>query len=129
MLEKYIPSLVKDLELGNASLAGATPGSYTLPLDEDLAVNMTDIPNGFILKSSIAPLPKTNEELFSTQLMLANLFGQGTKGASLGLSSDGNTITLTRVIDYPVTYKDFREILEDFINCVDFWHDEALNHK
>lgn len=129
MLEKYIPTLIQDLELGDVTLATSTKGSYSLPLDEGLAINFTEIPNGYSLKSSFAPFPQIKEENFCLHVMLGNLFGQGTKGAILGLSSDEKTLTLTQFIDYSVTYKDFREILEDFINSVDFWRDEVLNYK
>lgn len=129
MLEKLIPKLIQDLELGNLSLATEVPGTYAFPLDEGLIINLSEIPNGFMLKCHVAPFPKVKEELFATNTLLANLLGQGTRGAVLGLTLDTNVLTLTRTVDYSVNYKDFKEILEDFINSVDFWHDEALNCK
>ena len=127
MLQSFIPRLVNDLELGNVNLSSDVPGIYSLPLEDGLFINMTDIPEGFILKCNVAPYPKVKEELFVTQAMLANLFGQGTKGAILGLNSDGTILTLTMIIDYPVDYKDFRNSLEDFINVMDFWREESKN--
>ena len=127
MLHQFIPHLVKDLELGDTTLGSGVPGTYALPLDEGLAVNMTDTQNGFLLKANIAPYPKAQGELFATQTMLGNLFGQGTRGAVLGLSLDGNTLTLSQAIEYSVDYKEFKEILEDFINTVDFWREEAAS--
>lgn len=127
MLPTFIPKLIQDMELGDMNLASEVPGNYTLPLEEGLSVNLTDIPGGYILKSNIAPYPKAKEELFLTQAMLGNLFGQGTKGAILGVNPEGSLITLTLVVDYQVEYKDFRESLEDFINTVDFWREEAAN--
>jgi len=127
MLEKLLPRFLQDLKV-ERSLSSGVPGAYILPIG-NLHINMTDIPNGFIMKCSLAPYPKVNEETFSSNAMLANLFGQGTRGAVLGLTPDSNTLTLSRVIDYQVDYKEFKEILEDFISAVDFWRDEALNHK
>ncbi|MBA3816316.1 MAG: type III secretion system chaperone [Parachlamydiaceae bacterium] len=129
MLEKLIENLIPDMELGNTKLASEVPGTYAIPLDDGLTVLISEIPNGISLKCSVAPYPKVHEEIFSTQAMLGNLFGQGTRGATLGLSNDGNTLTLTQIIDYNIDYKEFKELLEDFINAVDFWRDEALNHK
>ncbi len=129
MLEKFIPKLIEDLDLGKVTLSTGVPGNYALPLDEGLIINLTEIPNGIQLKCAVAPYPKEQEEAFSTQAMLANLFGQGTNNAVLGLTLDANTLTLTQNIDYHIEYKDFRDLLEDFINTVDFWHDEALNYK
>lgn len=125
MLQSFIPKLVLDMELGDVNLGSEIPGTYSLPLDEGLSVEMTDIPAGYILKSKIAPYPKAQEDLFLTQAMLGNLFGQGTKGAILGINPEGTAITLTMVVDFPVDYKGFRESLEDFINVMDFWHEEA----
>jgi len=127
MLQQFIPKLIKDLELGNMSLASDIPGTYILPLD-DLSIYMTDLPdNGFMLKCNIAPYPKEKEELFVTQAMLANLFGKGTRGAILGLNLEGTHVTLTHIFDVPAEYKDFKNTLEDFINTLDYWKEAAAN--
>lgn len=127
MLENFIPKLVQDLELANTTLLSGTPGVYTLPLEGGVTIDMTDIPNGYQLKGNIASFPKTKEELFVTQAMLGNLFGQGTKGAVLGSSLDGTMLTLTLNVDYPADYKEFKDSIEDFINTMDLWREEALN--
>lgn len=125
ILGNLMEQLVKDLELGTP-LTTEVPGVYSFPLDLGLSVIISEIPRGFSLKCSICPLPQTNDEQILTQAMLANLFGQGTRGSILGLSSEGSILTLTQVIDYTVDYKEFRDILEDFINSVDFWREETL---
>jgi Tir chaperone protein (CesT) family len=126
MLPTFIPKLIKDMDLGNMNLA-SDPGTYALPLDEGISIKMIDIPGGYILKSNIGAYPKVKEDLFLTQAMLGNLFGQGTKGAVLGLNPEGTLITLTLVVDSAVDYKEFKESLEDFINVIDFWREEASN--
>ncbi len=106
------------------------PGTFTLRLDEDIIINISEIGNGGIsLTSTLGPFPNEQLETFFTQAMLANLFGQGTKGAILGLNADGSQLTLSRNILYHTGYKDFRDNLEDFINMVDFWRAEALGQK
>jgi len=128
MLQNFIPKLIQDLELGKTNLSSLNPGVYTFPLEDGLSIDMSDIPNdGFMLKCNVAPFPKVKEELFVTQAMMGNLFGQGTRGAILGLNPDGTILTLTLIVDYPADYKDFRNSLEDFINVMDFWREEALN--
>lgn len=129
MLEKYIPLLIKELELGDTNLASGVPGVYALPLEEGLAINISEIGQGVQFTSNIAPFPKANQEMFATRAMFGNLFGQGTHDAVLGLTADGNTLTLTRAIEYNIDYKEFRENLEDFITVVDLWREEALTHK
>ena len=125
MLDKFIPQLIVDLELGSTTLASGVPGSYTIPLEQDLSIILSTMPQGFEMKSTVASVPAGREEQFFTRAMLGNLFGQGTKDGVLGLTPDGNKLTLTLIVDFPVSYKDFRDMLEDFINVIDLWRDEA----
>lgn len=126
-LKPLIEQLVKDLDL-EGMLTTEVPGIYAFPLEEG-NVLISEIPRGFMFKCEVAPYPKVKEEIFVTHAMLGNLFGQGTKGAVLGVSLDGTTLTLTQMIDYDVEYKEFRDLLEDYINSVDLWRDEVANHK
>jgi hypothetical protein len=126
MLQSFIPKLIEDLQINRSDLTSEIPGAYTLPLDVG-SINMLDIPNGYMLKCNVAPFPKTKEELFVVQAMMGNLFGQGTRGAVLGLNPHGTMLTLTLIVDYPTNFKEFRESLEDFINVMDLWRDEAAN--
>lgn len=124
-LSTFLQEFLQELEIQEA-LPQEVPGVYTLPLGDGLTISISSLPQGFTLTSTIAPVSKGNEEHIYTQALLANLFGQGTKGAILSLTEEGRMLTLSRNIDYDVSYKEFREILEDFINTVDFWHEEAL---
>lgn len=128
MLENHISQLVKEMEL-EGPLTTQVPGVFALPLEEHLTILMTDQPPGFILSCHVAPMPKQPTEEFLTRLMLANLFGQGTKGAILGINEEGSLLTLTQKIDYNAEYKEFRDILEDFTNSVDLWCEEAQRVK
>jgi hypothetical protein len=128
ILEDYIAQLAKELEL-EGSLASQVPGVFAFPLEEDLRILITQQSPGFILTCNIISLPSLLQEDFLTRLMLANLFGQGTKGAILGISEDGSLLTLTQKIDYNADYKEFRDLLEDFTNSVDLWREEALKYK
>ncbi len=128
MLEKYMDVLGKELEV-DESMATQVPGVYTLPIAENLSVTLTDAPPNIRLSCILGPAKKQNEEAFYTRLMLGNLFGQGTKGAILGLNNDGTLLTLTQSMDYNVSYKEFKEILEDFINSIEYWQLESTNYK
>lgn len=127
MLEAIIKQLTQEMEL-EGSLATQVSGVFAFPLEENLAVTITDRPPGFSLTCALTPLPKLNEEACLTRIMLGNLFGQGTKGAVLGLNSEGNVLTLSQTIDYNINYKDFRDVLEDFVNSVDFWREEVQKY-
>lgn len=127
MIEKYMQELAKELELAEIESLGKN--EYSIPFEDNLDVVITGLPQGFFFKSTICECPKENREGFLAHLMLGNLFGQGTHKAVLGLTEDGNMLTLFKVVEYNIDYKQFRDALEDFINSVDFWREEALNHK
>lgn len=105
-------------------LKGSIQGTYLIPLEDGINVMITPTPNGFSLFSELIELPKENEEDVYYQSLIANLFGQGTNGSLLGLNEQGNLLTLSRVVDYNISYQDFKEIIEDFINSIDFWKEE-----
>lgn len=128
-LETLVDKLAKELEL-EGSLASEIPGVFALPLDEDLTITISPLEqNGITLYCNFAPLPQSgNEELF-LQLLIGNLFGQGTKGASIGLSEEKKQLTLQQDLLYDVDYDIFRDAVEDFINTVDFWRAESHNYS
>lgn len=128
MIEKHLKDLGKELEI-DSDFSTEVPGVYIFPIEDDVVVTLTEQAPGYKMTSTLCACPKMNLETFYSQMMLANLFGQGTKGAVLGLNSEGNMLTLSKTIEYNPDYKIFKETLEDFINVVDFWREEAVNHK
>lgn len=126
MLEPFMQSIAQELELPELSPTGK--GEYTIPF-EDYAIIIAPIQDGFSLFCNVILFPKENREKFLMHAMHANLFGQGTNGAVVGLSEDGNLLTLSKVVDYNVDYKEFRDTLEDFLNAIDYWREETLTHK
>lgn len=103
------------------------PGTYTIRLDEGIFFTLSNFGNGGVYLNGGIREIKDNEELF-IHLLYANLFGQGTKGALLGLNESGNLLTLSRIIDYDVNFKEFRDVIEDFINTIDFWREESKKY-
>lgn len=128
MIDKYLKELAKELEV-ESDFSSEMPGIFIFPLEEDVAITLSEKAPGFSMTATLCACPKMNLEGFYSQMMLANLFGQGTRGAVLGLNNEGNMLTLSKSIDYNVDYKNFKELLEDFINVIDFWREEAVNHK
>lgn len=127
MLEQHMKKLCKEWQIPEERLATQVSGCYSIPLGEGLTILASKTPSGgYMLKSTVAPYPTTRGETFATDAMLANLFGQGTQGATLGLSLDGNALTLSQNVEYEVDFKEFTEILEDFITSIDVWREEAL---
>ncbi|NGX42771.1 MAG: hypothetical protein K940chlam7_01058 [Chlamydiae bacterium] len=125
MLDTFIQKLTKELEIEGA-LATEVPGVYALPVDKDLSMTISEIPRGFSLNCILIDCPTEQEEAFYTQTLFANLFGQGTEGCVLGLDAEGKTLTLSREVNYDIEYKDFRDMVEDFMNSIDFWRQEIL---
>ena len=128
MLDPFIQMLTKELEI-EGSLATQMPGVFRFPLEEDLVILISDTPPGFILTCNLGQAPTANQEEFYTRCLMGNLFGQGTKGAVIGLTEDGERVTVSQHVNYHADYKDFRDILEDFINTVDFWKSEIVAKK
>lgn len=124
MLDTLMQQLTKELKI-EGSLATAVPGVYTFPVNESLSILISDIPHGFSITCTIVDSPKKNEEEFFSQALLANMFGNGTDGCALGLTEDGEQLILSRSIDYEVNFQEFMDIIEDFLNAVDLWRQEA----
>lgn len=125
MLDEYVKQLSEALQL-ETPIRSEAEGVYALMVDEDVEVIISDLAPGFGFQCAVAPCPEKNEEEFLTQAMLANLFGQGTEGAVLGLDETGKVLTLAAE-HAGGSYKIFEEGLEDFINAVEFWRTEARN--
>lgn len=127
MLERHMESFAKEMDIEHFP---SDKGSYTIPLEDDLSIQLTPTENGFVLYSTIAQVPSESREAFLTKTLHANLFGQGTFGSILGLNELGNLLTLSRNVEYNIDYKGFKEVIEDFINALDFWREEVrLNNK
>lgn len=125
MLAKMIEQLARELEMDSASLATQMPGVYEFPVDEDISAFISEIPYGFSITCTFAECPpKEKEEEFFTNALLANLYGQGTEGCILGLNDEAEKLILSRKVNYNIDYKEFRDIVEDFLNSVEFWQQE-----
>lgn len=123
----YLSELCADLEI-DPRLGKTEGGRFVLPLNSELMIEIQPLKAGFYFYSPVRPCPKVKKEELLIQLMKANLFGQGTKGAALGLEGKENVLTLSLAIPYDMKYKFFREALEDFANIVNYWREEVDRH-
>jgi hypothetical protein len=128
MLERFIAELSKELGL-EKELVPSAPGVYVIPVNDEITMEVASIPEGFSLRSTIVAAPEMRQDEFFLHMMLANLFGQGTMGSVLGLNEEGNRLIVTRVLERDISYRDFRDAVEDFMNSIDFWREEALNYS
>lgn len=123
-LNEFIKKLSYEMEL-EEPLKAEMKGFYTLPLGDGVTVAISKGELGLSFFSEICKCPTLKREEFLTELMHANLFGQGTSDAILGLTTKGDKITLRRDLAHEVDYQEFSDILEDFINTIDYWIREA----
>lgn len=116
--------LLKELNVeGTNTVARDTP-FITLQL-EGIPIHLTDSPPGMELSSVIGETPKENQEAVFTKLLRGNLLGQATRHACLGLDEDGTHIVLMASIPSVRSYREFRDAVEDFVNAIMFWKEEA----
>lgn len=127
MLEKYIQQFEKDLELEEPLKKSS--GSYVIALNEGITILISEIPGGFTLSSNFLEFPKKNVNDIYIQTLTANLFGKGTKGSVIGLNDQGNMLTISQTVDYNVEYKEFKEMIEDFITAIDYWKEQITSLK
>jgi hypothetical protein len=126
MIDSFVKELEKDLGIEGA-IANNFPGMYELLMGENLKIKISKLDEGIAFRCDLTECPKGNEEALFTELLTANLLGQTTRGCVIGLSEEGNVLTLSHVIDYHINYKEFKDLLEDFLNMAEFWQEEILN--
>lgn len=124
---EYLNELCEDLEI-DPRLQKSESGFYLLPLTDSVTIQVKQLNPGAFFFSPICPLPEVKQEDLFIYLMKANLFGQGTLGATIGLSEDYSLLTLSKAMAYDVNYKSFRESLEDFANILEYWRVEVQKH-
>lgn len=121
MLGRLMELLCEDLAIEMPKLKEGKLGFLRLGA---YVVEMRELDPGISLTAPIGPLPKEKEDAF-TYCLRANLLGQGTGGARIGLSANERFLTLSLGLPYEMNYQAFREKLEDFINYLVYWREEV----
>lgn len=124
MLKKIMEQLHQEVGKDKENALVSENGSYLLLLEDEMDVEIKEFKESILLKSKIGLSPQKNEESFLLKALEANLFGIGTKNAVIGLEE--NLLTLSRELDYNISYEDFKAKLEEFINILYHWRLEAL---
>lgn len=127
MLEELIHNLLKDIEL-DVKPSKLDPLTYRIDLTPDLSITIKATDPGYYMQIEIDRVPERETETLFLTLMEANLLGQGTGGGVLGISAGGNRIVLSRRILHDLTYREFKEKMEEFVNYVEFWRMEIQSH-
>ena len=99
-----------------------------LVFDDKIVVNIEsplDNEDKVYLYSTVGIVPPENKEAFYEKLLEANLFGYGTGGATLAVSSELAEVILIQTFFMEKTdYQDFVNGLENFIDQTAAWLDQ-----
>lgn len=128
VLGEFMKQLSYEMGLDGAVEAEMS-GVYLLPLGEGLQVVISLEEGRLSFTAELCDCPTIKREQFLQEMMYGNLFGQGTADALLGLTKDGKKLTLARHVEHAVNYEQFSELLQDFIDIIDFWVDQAKNYQ
>ena len=122
-LENLIEMLAKELNLAAVPQKDKN-GCYQLKINPSTTVLAKELDPGVFIYAQMLSVPKerNNEALF-IHLMKANLLGQGTGGAAIGIDESEKFFTLSQSLAFEINYKMFHETLEDFLNYIDYWRE------
>jgi hypothetical protein len=120
MIEKLLAQMVAEFEDPDM-LVEQGNGQWQILFDEKLTLELQLTSGGeqLLLKTTLGYCPEDNEGVM--ELLLANLLGEGTFGAILGLDESGSRVQLLRSFPSDLTYRDFRDMLEQFISAASYW--------
>ena len=85
-----------------------------------------DLRPGVSMSGEIGACPIGQKEDIYMYLMRANLLGQGTGGARIGLDANEKNLTLSLGLPYEMNYKAFKEAFEEFLNHLIYWQGELV---
>ncbi|MEM8727954.1 MAG: type III secretion system chaperone [Chlamydiota bacterium] len=98
---------------------------YTLKIGSSPRVSIKELEPGAFFEARIFPIPKQeNKEALFIYLMKANLLGQGTGGAVIGIDHSEKFFSLTLTLPFEIDYRIFHDSLEDYLNYIDYWKEE-----
>jgi hypothetical protein len=123
-LLSYVKQLACELEF-DEKLEQDAFGAYNIAFSKTLRINIATINDGFYFSSNLGSCPEKNSEEFFILIMHANLFGIGTGGGVIGLSQEGKTIFFSLYYPQKTSYKQFKDLVEEFVNWVDMWQKKS----
>lgn len=101
-----------------------TDNNFVLRFSKGITLHIKDLDPGFYVRSFLVKTPKIQKEEIFMKIMQANLLGDGTGKTVIGAEKNGNFLTLSMSIPYEISYKVFKEEIEDFINYLAYWKEE-----
>jgi hypothetical protein len=127
MLKEHLETFTRQFEL--APYIKERTSFFVLEIDPDTKLLFEELEVGFSMSAKIAPLPSDKKEDLLMILMNANFIGQGTGGSTISLDSEEKFLTLSAIFTYDMNYKTFTELIEDFVNYLDYWKAEIIRYQ
>lgn len=122
MLEAYIAKLAKELKL-EERLTNQNK-IFELTINPEVHLIFSDKENVLYLWAKITQCPKESLEDLFIMLMKSNFLGQGTGESLIGLTADEKYLTLSTLMPYELSYQEFKNRTEDFVNYLTYWKKE-----
>lgn len=127
MLREFLEKLCKELNIDSTPKLNEQK-IYPFRLGNE-SIALKDLDPGLGLQAQVCPTPKKKKEDLFIYLMRANLLGQGTGGARIGLDQDEKFLTLSLGLPYEMNYQTFKETIEDFVNYLIYWREEVTKFE
>jgi hypothetical protein len=129
MIEKLVKDLLIELEIEDEEVRRHN-GAHTVELFEGITITFNDLkPAGLSMVSPLTECAESDTEELLTMVMMGNLFGEQTGGAVIGIDEEEKNFILSLEIPFEVSYQGFYSEIENFINNVEFWQNQILNHR
>ncbi|NGX57943.1 MAG: hypothetical protein K940chlam3_00844 [Chlamydiae bacterium] len=123
MLQDHLRQLEEKLEIKAVS-PPADPNTFTITIDPELDVTFHNLEDGIFFESQLCEVPERNREDIFIMLSEANLMGQGSLNSIFGMTKDKKHLIMTHFIDYDVSFQQFYDILEDYVNLAKITQEE-----
>src|SRR3990167_8636914 len=120
MIHEFLEKLSLELSISPAPKLNEKK-YFSLQFAPEVTLALFDLRPGVAMSTKIAPCPEMKQEELFMYLMRANLLGQGTGGARIGLDESEKNLTLSLGLPYEMNYKTFKEALEEFLNHLVYW--------
>ncbi len=95
---------------------------------DDMPVDFEALPDGSMLYiyAQVIPVPLSGREKLFSRVLIGNLFGGETLGATLGYDVNQEAIIMHIALSVEnTTYPDFQTILERFLDRLKYWRGEC----
>jgi hypothetical protein len=86
-------------------------------------IALADLDPGVEMRAELADCPRGRKEELFIYVMRANLLGQGTGSARIGMDEKEKHLTLSVGLPYEMNYHAFKEAFEEFVNHLIYWRE------